>query len=254
MVADELLRNLSEAEGAGHVRVAAGLGVARVEVDHDRLALGDRAVPRFVPDGGLGAVGDDDDVRRDHALLAEYPGRLGAQVLAGDRSALAQTRADRVHRPLAGSLRPADPVQLSRGLDPATQVEQLALRLHLDLVGAQVVGQLERKVARRHRLLDPEAPAGAQDQLARELVVPEPLRDQLVEPELLQGHRLEPVDLPHAGNLERADERPPRAVSLRVDERVRHRHRHLVPELGRANGVPVDQDVGHPAGHATRLG
>ena len=37
----------------------------------------------------------------------------------------------------------------------------------------------------------------------------------------------------------------PAAVLLRVEERVAERERHLVPELGMANRVAVDEDVGH---------
>ncbi len=37
----------------------------------------------------------------------------------------------------------------------------------------------------------------------------------------------------------------PRSVSLDVEEAIRNGDRHLVPHLGRANGVGVDQEVGH---------
>ena len=51
VIADELLGRLAQAEGAGHVRVTAGGGIAREEVDDDRLALADRPGSRLVADG-----------------------------------------------------------------------------------------------------------------------------------------------------------------------------------------------------------
>ena len=46
-------------------------------------------------------------------------------------------------------------------------------------------------------------------------------------------------------HLHRADIDVPGAVALQVDERIGNPERDLVPELGRAERVADDQDVGH---------
>ena len=56
VVADELLRRLAEAERPRHVRVAPGGGIAREEVDDDRLVSADRPVAGLVADRRLRAV------------------------------------------------------------------------------------------------------------------------------------------------------------------------------------------------------
>ena len=104
--------------------------------------------------------------------------------------------------------------------------------------------QLERE-GRRHRgLLDPIPPRGAQHHLELDLVAREALRVELVEPELLQRHDLQVGR--HLGDpveLEGARDHVPLPVALRVEERVRDCDRHLVPHLGRAQRIGVDQDV-----------
>ena len=140
------------------------------------------------------------------------------------------------------------PRELGRRLDAAALVEELALGLDLDLVRAQVVGDLERELARSHRCGDAGSPARPEDQLGRQLVPGQPLLDQLVEPELLERNGFEAVELAQAGNLERADVGRARPVSLHVHERVGNGEGHLVPKLGRADRVAEDDDVGHGSG------
>jgi hypothetical protein len=123
--------------------------------------------------------------------------------------------------------------------------KELPLGLDLDLVRAQVVGDLEREVARGDGRAHLGGPAGAQDELGRHPVPAQALRDQLVEADLLEGNDLQPVDRRQARNLERADVDGARPVPLEVDERVRHRDRHLVAQLGGADGVSEDEDVRH---------
>src|SRR5918996_3472262 len=98
VVADELLRRLAETKGPRHVGIAAGLGVSRVEVGHDRLAWHDGTVARLVPNRGLSAVRGDDDVGDDHPVLEESAVGLVSQALARDLAPLPQALADRIHR------------------------------------------------------------------------------------------------------------------------------------------------------------
>ena len=59
--------------------------------------------------------------------------------------------------------------------------------------------------------------------------------DQLVEPELLERHRLQARDLLQPRKLERAHVHRARAAAAPRTRRVGDGHRHLVPQLGRAD-------------------
>jgi hypothetical protein len=126
-------------------------------------------------------------------------------------------------------------------------VEGFALGPHLDAVCTEVVGHVEWERAGSDCVGDADLAAGAQHELAVELVSGHPPRDQLVHAELVQRDCLEPVELLHPRDLERPNEGVARAVVLGVEEGVGDGHRHLVPELGRADSVPVDQQVPHEA-------
>lgn len=72
---------------------------------------------------------------------------------------------------------------------------------------------------------------------------------QLVDADVLIGQHLNPdPELVDPPRLQRADDDRPLAADLRVEERVRHRERHLVARLRRADRVGDDQDVRHRRG------
>ena len=86
---------------------------------------------------------------------------------------------------------------------------------HGDPVGAQVVGELERERGRNDGVVEAEVPRRAQHELELDLLAVEALREQLVEPEVLEredlelgGGRGDPVE------LERAHDSVPVAVAL----------------------------------------
>jgi hypothetical protein len=115
----------------------------------------------------------------------------------------------------------------------------------LDPVRAQVVRVLDGERRRNGRALDPDLAAGAQRELERDLPLRLARGDQLVLAELRVREDVELCVLPHAWDLERVnrDRTPP--VALEVEEWIRNRERHLVPQLRRADRVAVDQDVLH---------
>src|SRR5438034_1292550 len=146
VVLAQLVGRLADHEGAGHVRVAAGLAVAREEVEADRLVRRDRAGAHVVADRRLGAVRDDELVREDPVLGEDLLDRelqaLARERLAFDDEAAvlppgrAQQLPGRVHRAFRGSLGPADTGQLRFALDAPAADEQLAVGLDVDAVGA----------------------------------------------------------------------------------------------------------------------
>ena len=79
-------------------------------------------------------------------------------------------------------------------------------------------------------------------------------------PGVLEGEHLEPdSELRDPAGLERADDHRALPADLGVEERIGHRERHLVAQLGRPDRVRDDQDVGHgpdpspPRASAARL-
>ena len=111
-----------------------------------------------------------------------------------------------------------------------------------------MVGEPERKRRRHRGTPDPELLHRAQGELQREGRPLHPLREELVLAELLERDDLEPGDIrADAWDLERVERHRAPSVALEVEERVRDDDRHLVPKLRRANGVSVDEDVGHGA-------
>ena len=102
---------------------------------------------------------------------------------------------------------------------------------------------------RRHgSLVDPELATSAHRDLELDLPSLLALREELVGSELLERHDLELRGLlAYPRDLERVQDGGAPVALLGVEERVRNRDRHLVPKLGRADRVAVDQDVGHGA-------
>src|ERR671910_1232856 len=245
VVLDELLRRLADTERAGHVGVAAGLAVAREEVEHDRLAGRGRAGAEVVAERRLRAVGDDHLVG-DEAMRVEDVGDPRLDELAGQRLSVdgqltvgrlgaAEEVARGVHRRFGPSLRLADPGDLGLVLRAATLVEERAVRSDLHAVLAQRVGQLGRERVRDDRVLDVEPFDGLDDQL-QELLLPRPLADELVPAEGLERVGLD-AGLLHPVDLEGRDHDVLGAVLLDVEERVRRGDGDLVPELGTVHVV-----------------
>ena len=174
---------------------------------------------------------------REHAVRA----LRGAQHLARDR-----------HARLGAALGAADPLELGLGLDAAAAREQLAVGAQLDAVLAQVVGELERERRRDDRRGDPELAAGAQHDLVVGLLARHAAVQEVVHPELLERAHLDlRVGLADPVGLERADDGDAAAAVLGVEERIRHRERHLVAHLGRSDRVGVDEDVRHRGADGT---
>jgi hypothetical protein len=136
-------------------------------------------------------------------------------------------------------------VALRLGLHPPARVEDLTVRPHLDAVRPQMVGDVQWEGARSDGLVHPDPLARPQDELAVELIGSKSLCDELVHAELVERHRLKSVQLTHPRDLERAHEGVARAIPLDIEEGIRHRNGHLMAKLGRADGVPVNQEIPH---------
>src|ERR687896_221223 len=109
-----------------------------------------------------------------------------------------------------------------------------------------MVGQLDWERRRHCSRLDAQAPARAHRDLARGLVSGNAVREQLVVPELLErmGLHADAKGL-DAVDLEGDDDRVPLVPVLDVQKRVRDGERNLVPQLGRAHRIRVDENVRH---------
>ena len=104
----------------------------------------------------------------------------------------------------------------------------------------------ERKALGDGRVLDSELTAGSDGELEHDLPALQALREELVRTEVLERDDLQVRRvLPNARDLEGVEDRDPAIALLGVQEGIRDRHRDLVAQLGRANRVAVDQDVGH---------
>ena len=192
-------------------------------------------------------------------MLAERALDFELDPLAGERlaveredsvrplGALQQLEADG-HARLDRAAGAADAGELVLGLHASAFVEEALIGRELDPLRAQVVGLTEREGIRSHRGLETELPHGVQVQLALDLVRVEPALQQLVDADVLVREHVEPrAELRDAARLERADDDGTLAAGLRVEERIGHGERHLVAQLGRADGVGDDQHIGHRA-------
>src|SRR5439155_17806376 len=91
-----------------------------------------------------------------------------------------------------------------------------------------------------------ELAASAQRDLELDLPPLLPLREQLVRAELLERNDLELRRvLAHTRDLERVQDHDAPVALLRVQKRIGNCDGHLVPQRGRADGVAVDQNLGH---------
>ena len=243
-----------------HVRPAARRVVLRPEVEADRRVRRQRARPRLVPDGVARTHGRDDDVgRQRRAQAAAELGQPRAQALGGEdlalplqdavaRARLAQDAGRLGERREARLGRAADPGELGVRLAAAAQVEALVVDLELHAASAQEVGDREREPGRDTRRAHAHALDRAREELELDLVAREALGDELPAAELLAE---DPLDVGSGGRqavgLQHVGEHDPAAVVLGVEERVSDGDRQLVAQLGRAQRVAVDQDVGHAA-------
>ena len=175
LVVDELLRRLADDEGARHVGEAAGLAVARPDVDDDRLTLGDPPVTPFVADRALRAVRDDGLVG-DHVVLGEDLADPTLEPLGGERPAL-----ERQPAPFGFASRSisrtasiaASAARWARRM-PSSSVLVLTRRrcekssrsaVRVDSFLAEDVSELEREIARNDGARHADQPAGVEGEL-----------------------------------------------------------------------------------------
>ena len=253
----QLVRRRAEHERPREVRVAGRLAVARVEVEKDDVVGGDRAGAAVVADRGLCAVRDG-ELLRCGAVLAERALDLELDPLAGERLPVEGERAvrsrggpqqldtDRDTR-LDRAASAADTGELVLGLDTTALVEEARVGGQRP-VRAEVVRVAEREAARRDRALEPERAGRREVDLLGERIGVEAALEQLVDADVLEREHLEVgAEVPDPAGLERADDDAALAAHLRIEEGIGDRERHLVPQLGRADGVRDDQDVRHRA-------
>ncbi len=158
----------------------------------------------------------------------------------------AEHLAGRVERGLAAPLRAPQPRELGCGLATAAILEALPVDDDLHAAAAQVVGELERERRRDDGGRDPELREGADVHLELGLRRGRSRREQLVHPEPLRRQRLDPrIGGDETRHLERAQDGRPGSVPVDVEERIRHRERHLVAHLRRADRVGVEEQRGH---------
>src|SRR5262249_51652406 len=130
----ELVGHVADDERPRHVRTARGLGVARPEVDHDRLTGLEPAGAHVVPDRGLRSVRDDELVGA-RAVLEEGLGDRRPDPLGRQRPTVrleplavllraAEEDARGGHPRLRGGLCTPDALQLGGALDAAPPDEE----------------------------------------------------------------------------------------------------------------------------------
>src|SRR5579864_7346716 len=233
VVLADLVGNISDDVGPRHVGVDGRLGVARPQVEDDWLAGRDHAGSHVVPDGALGAVRDDELVG-DRAALDEDLLHLRLDRFARERLALvpehtvgaglgiAQHRACNVERGVACALRAAEPSDLARVLVPSAILEELAVDPNLDTVGAEMIGELEREPRGDHGARHADLLQRARVDLEHRLHRWRAAAQELVDPELLGGKRLDiGRDRLQTLALEGGDDDEAAAVVLDVQEVVR---------------------------------
>ena len=146
------------------------------------------------------------------------------------------------------SLRTAEARDLGGVLAPAPQVEELAVGLQVDSLGAKAIRELERERRRHAGARDGELSARAHADAEQHLVDRHAFGEQLVGTECVRGDHLDArirgVD---AHRLEGADDRDPPAVLLGIEKRVGNRDGHRVPHLRRPRRVRADQNGAHRA-------
>src|SRR5436305_184846 len=263
VVGGELLGRLADHERARHVGVAGRLSVARPEVEHDRLVRLDLPGTHLVADRGLGAMGDDElvaeEVQVGEGLLDRHLDALAGEGLAVEEQpavlffGAAEKLTRGVHAGLGTPLRAPDPLHLGVALDATPLHEGLAIRGDLDPLRPEAVRKLEREGRRDDGLPNAELLDGPDDRSELDLLHRDPLPDEVVPAELLDGVRLQPVVPLDALDFERRDHDVTLAIALEVEERIGDDDGHLVAHLRGAEGVGPDQDVSHGAGCYLRL-
>src|SRR5207245_211643 len=104
----------------------------------------------------------------------------------------------------------------------------------------------DRKGLRDGRVLDAELTAGPDGELEHDLPALQALREELVGTEVLERDDLQFRGvLSNARNLEGVEDRDSPVTLLRVEEGIPDRQGDLVAQLGRTDGVAIDQHVGH---------
>src|SRR6185436_4994105 len=126
-------------ERARHVGPAAGVAVARPDVDDHRLAGADLAVAGLVPDRALRAVRHDHVVGQVAAARVACLLHRGANLLAGDAGLLADHPRGDAHRLVGRQLGAADAGDLGLGLHAAAGGERLGVDHQLDPARPQVI-------------------------------------------------------------------------------------------------------------------
>ena len=141
---------------------------------------------------------------------------------------------------------PADPGELGVGLVAAPPVEPLVVDRELHAAAAQEVRDRDREAGRHERRAHAHALHRAREELELDLVAGQALRDQLAAAELLAQDALDVGrGRREAVGLQDVRQHDPAAVVLGVEERVADGDRELVAQLGRAQRVADDEDVGH---------
>ena len=124
--------------------------------------------------------------------------------------------------------------------------KNVAVGGQLDALGAQPVGEPERERRRaRRRSSTPRLLTARTAISSRISPVREPAAISSSDAELLERVQLVAGRAPRAAAISIEPTRRADAVPLDVEERIGDAERHLVAQLGRADRVGVDQDVGH---------
>ena len=199
---EQLVGGRADDEHARHVGEAARVAVAREEVEADRLVGRDRAGAHVVADGRLRAVRDDELVREGavggERLLDRELDPLAGELLAVEHQAAVLALGAARSSSRAASIA-ASAARWARRI-PASSASFFTRRRRTKCSRSAVTSipfarrwsATSQREGRGHDgLLDAEAPGGAQGHLELDLRAREPLRVELVDPELLVGQRVQ---------------------------------------------------------------
>ena len=220
------------------------------------VVVGEPAGAVIVSVGRLRAVGGDQvvaaaSVRGEH-VDGGRPEALGRERLTvGDPALVArlgagEERCDRGHPSLRRPRRDPDPLELAGRLDAAAVVEVPLVDRQLDAVCPERIRVPEGKGRRHHRVAKPERARDPHRDRRRDVVVVDAVTYEVVVRERLDRDDLDGrVDRGDAVSLDAPDDRDAPPVELDVAKGIADRHRDLVPQLGRADGVADQEDVRH---------
>jgi len=207
-------------------------------------------------DRGLRALRDDELVRGCARPEDRVPDRilqpLGRERLGSCRQAAfavvgrPQQLDGSVHAGLGSPLSASNAFQLSLVLYSPPGCELCVIGREPEAGGTQAIGKLERELGGYGDTLEAEPAAGANLDLEFGFVTIQASGDELVPAELLERVHGQPgVDVADASGLHRGDDDMAVTIELGEEKRVGDDEGNLVPHLGRAQGVAVDQDIGH---------